>query len=193
MSSAVPIPAKHFRIVSKWFLLLLTCMLSQGCSTYYVWRGDSDFDVFHEPSSPSNLRVYSVASKHDFLIVYDEISPWHKLPVRRAYLASKNEWKIRHNSRPSFVKLQLTNSLPNLPVFQMTDSLPPLFNAREFVVERSDKSVEIFESGKVEALAELPTYPSGIGNTKRILLTPLTLAADVTILGGYAIITGNLR
>lgn len=160
--------------------------LGAGCSTYCVWREAPELDEIHEPAAPSNARLFATRDSRDFLITFDENCPWHRKPVRRAYFAWENEAETKALKPPRYVPLSRTNELQEIRVFPATAAAAT--NRPPYAIEKpASGTITVFSTRNSESFVlDLPSYPSSIGLAKRVLLTPWTVAADASCVGGMA-------
>ena len=134
-----------------------------GCVTSKLWE-DKAFDGFNTPASPANLQVFKCES--DWLVQYDEVNDDSARIRRRAYFLHANDQRVRGHKTPHFVTVMVATSGEGRAV--ISDSGP------EFALYDADTLVGTYV---------LPVYPRPSGQVKQILLTPLTVVADVAIVG----------
>ena len=134
-----------------------------GCVTSKLWENKA-FDGFNTPAAPANLQVSKCAN--DWLVQYDEVNDDSAHLQRRAYFLYANDSRVRGHKPPHFVT--------------------------GFVATRGEGRVLISDSGQEFTLYDadtlvgtyaLPVYPKPSGQVKQILLTPLTVVADVATVG----------
>ena len=158
-------------------------VIVNGCATHSLWTESS----FHEPSTPNRLVLFDAPQRRDVLVQYDELSPWHELPRRRAYFLCENLSRTQLGKKPKFVTLSSTNALSTIPLCD--ESTVPT-NVLEFstVYARSSTKRSCFivvrKNQQSQGPFELPTYRCSTTDIKRVLLTPLAVALDATIIGG---------
>lgn len=170
---------------------ILLAVLSSGCVTYNMWS-DSMLDRWNEPASDPHLRLFQ--SGTNFLVVYDEYRERSDSNRTRAYFLNENQNRIRTNRRPAFTSTNAVRALAPVPVFITTEcygtnSLPAFA-----VVETNQHLFTIYTGARGTNRCELPVYNDGKGKAVRVLLTPLTVTADLTIVGcivGYAYACGQ--
>ena len=166
-------------------LLLLLPLLTGGCATSALWN-KTQLDAWNEPAERANLRLFDAGPRKDFLVVYDEYSERHDATRTRAFFLHQNEQLVAQGRKPDFVSAQLSREWPPVPVLPT----PPLHgtnfsSALYAVVSTNQQSFAIF-SGAAGTNHDLPVYNDGWGRTDRIALTPVTVVADLTIIGGVA-------
>jgi len=143
-------------------LCLLACGLS-GCATSALWENHA-FDGFNEPARPANLKVFK--TQGDWLVQYDEVNENNERIRRRAYYLKPNRDLGRR--KPRFVKVAKSLSFPPAHV----------------VVSADGRRFTLYDEAANLGTYELPVYPAQSGRVKQVLLTPCTLVADATIVGG---------
>jgi hypothetical protein len=134
-----------------------------GCVTSKLWE-DNAFDGFNTPASPANLQVSRC--ENDWLVQYDEVNDDSARIRRRAYFLYANDERVRGHKTPHFVTVIVTTSGEGRAV--ISDSGP------EFTLYDADTLVGTYA---------LPVYAEPSGRVKQILLTPLTVVADVATVG----------
>jgi hypothetical protein len=160
--------------------LLLLSMLSSGCVTHKLWT-EHTMDEWNEPAASPNLRLFRDAQQDNFLVVYDEYSGRHETTRARAYFLYENRKLLPQNLCPHFVSTNLASHLPPVPVFSsVTTNTPELF----YAVVTNGGNFTLFSNGRESGSYPLPFYNDGIGRMERIAWTPLTVTADLTIVGG---------
>ncbi|HEY4414992.1 MAG TPA: hypothetical protein VGO57_04795 [Verrucomicrobiae bacterium] len=163
-------------------LLLPLLILNNGC-TAHLWSS-RELDGWNQPLTGPNLRLYDVKQEKDFLVVYDEYSEYHNAIKTRAYFLNQNEERIQERHAPQFVSTKLAAGLPAVPVFLSPDILAT--NQILYAVADSNNppSFTFYWGNKEFDSHQLPVYKDGMNTAERVALTPLTLAFDVTVVGG---------
>lgn len=166
-------------------LCLLLPLLASGCVTHKLWT-ESKMDEWNEPAGTPNLRLFQDVKRDDFLVVYDEYSDRHYTTQTRAYFLHRNRTSLAQLHRPHFVSTNLACHLPPVPVFCLapTNAPPPLYA----VTSTNGGNFSIFSGTRELGPSALPVYDDGIGRMERIAWTPLTVTADLTIIGGVVVL-----
>jgi len=165
--------------------LLLPLLLASGCATNALWNKTS-LDDWNEPANHPNLRLFHAEGQSDLVVVYDEYSERNDSVHTRAYLLQKNAKLLDERRQPDFVSTNLVRGLRPVSVFRTdvlsaTNSSPPLYA----VAGTSGQTFTIYSREGISSSHELPVYNDGKGRWVRIALTPVTVVADTTIIGGY--------
>ena len=161
-------------------LLLLLPMLASGCVTHKLWS-EKTMDEWNGPASDPKLRLYHDARQDDFLVVYDEYSGRHYTTNTRAFFLNQNLKPLEEHNRPHFVSANLAGGLPPVPVFaSVTTNAPGTY----YIVSTNGGNFTLYSNGRESASYPLPSYNDGIGRMERIAWTPLTVTADLTVVGG---------
>jgi hypothetical protein len=161
------------------WLCLLSGLFLSGCATEALWDADH-FTSFHEPTIPSNLKVFSGAKPGRALVVYDQRKESEKSPLeKRAYWVDTASDSPSNPHKPKFVSLSKTNGLAALPLLPMPESVGFC------VVTTNDQRFRFFMNGTEMGRHELPAYPGTGGRATQVALTPLAVTADITIIGGF--------
>jgi len=162
-------------------LLFLLPLLAGGCVTHKLWS-EKTMDEWNGPASDPNLRLFHDARQDDFLVVYDEYSGRHSTTNTRAFFLHQNLKPLDGHSRPHFVSTNLTGRLPPVPVFaSVTTNSPELY----YVVTTNGGNFTLFSDRRESGSYPLPFYNDGVGRMERTTWTPLTVTADLTIVGGF--------
>ena len=139
-------------------------------------------DWSDEPAVNPNLRLFQARSGKDLLVVYDERSERTGSIRSRAYFLHKNQQRIELGDRPHFVKLRSTNNLPAVLVFQTPPDAGANFSKPPYaVVSTNTESFTVYSGGSVTNSYDLPIYGDPFGKAERIILSPVAIAVDVTL------------
>jgi hypothetical protein len=161
-------------------LLLLLPVLASGCVTHKLWS-EKTMDEWNEPAASPNLRLFRDARKDDYLVMYDEYSGRHYTTQARAFFLHQNLKPLAQHYRPHFVSTNLTCHLPPVPLLSsVTTNAPELF----YAVATNGGNFTLLSNGRESGSYPLPSYNDGIGRMERIAWTPLTVTADLTVVGG---------
>jgi hypothetical protein len=176
---------RNLRAVSiVWRMLpLLACV--SGCATRALWK-ETNLDAFNEPADESSLRVFNAERQKDWLLVYDEYSERSDSVRTRAFFLNQNQKRIEQRRRPDFVGTDAMRGLKRMPVFLAANvpgtNLPPLF----FILAVTNNlSFTLYEGHHAMGAYAMPVYNDGKARAVRMALTPATVVADLTIVGGY--------
>jgi len=170
---------------SVWRLsLLLMLMFSGGCATHALWT-ETSLDAFNEPADESGLRVFNAERKKDWLVVYDEYSERSDSIYTRAYFLNANQKRIEQRRCPDFVSTNSVRGLKPVPIF-LAMNAPSTNPSPSFYVlaQTNNLSFTLYDGTKSSGSYTLPVYNDGKARVVRTALTPASVAADVTIVGG---------
>jgi hypothetical protein len=161
-------------------LLLLLPVLAGGCVTHKLWS-EKTMDEWNEPAPNPNLRLFHDVRQDDFLVVYDEYTGRHSITNTRAFFLNQNLRPLDEHARPHFVGTNLASRLSPVPVFaSVTTNAPGSY----YVVTTNGGNFTVFSNRQESGSYPLPCYNDGIGRMERTAWTPLTVTADLTIVGG---------
>lgn len=159
---------------------LFALLFCSGCATSALWE-EGQFSRFRAPCTPSNLQLFKSVDEQKVLIVYDEENEDHKARKRRAYWADTMVAARTSAQRPHFVSTNVANTLSPIPLG------PNPSNERLWATpELNSQAFVLFRDGTRVGLYMLPEYDDNSGRLKQFALTPLAVAADVSIVGGIA-------
>src|SRR5438445_4800024 len=176
----------------------LLSMLVSGCETardysvtHKVWSYE-EWRHFAGPAPSPHLALFETASGNHILVQYDEMSDTSGRIRRRAYLLYPNLERIQENRRPEFVKPALLNGVKPI---QLQDSPSPTADphptpALYAVTAKGGREFTLYRAGAAEGPYELPDYLKSNSTAARVLLTPLTVAADSVMVGLVASVLG---
>jgi hypothetical protein len=177
----------HLGRLLAQLLTLISMLLTGGCATHGLWMNGS-LDNFHEPSAPHGLAIYELPGNEDFLVQYDDMSPNCEV-VRRSYLLRQNQGATACGRKPHFLEEAVRGPISPVPVLLDSKSNHGQEPGAYAVLSLRTNRFELYGKGhKFLGEYDLPVYPTAAGNVKRVLLTPFTLAADVTIVGGVVVV-----
>ena len=177
----------HLLRVCLQILTLASMLLTGGCATRGLWM-NRGLDNFHEPSAPHGLAIYELTGNQDFLVQYDEMSP-NGGAVRRSYLLRSNRGATASGRKPHFLEEAIRGPMFPVPVLPGSNANHGQERGAYAVLSVRTNRFELYGKGhKYVGEYDLPVYPTAAGNVKRVLLTPFTLAADVTIVGGVVVV-----
>lgn len=153
-----------------------------------VWDKGA-FDASNMPANNSNLRLYEAKQRNDVLVVYNEYSERKKTVRPRAYLVNENEDRIAHEKAPQFVSLGTNwiRKLSAVPVYPCVSNAVPAVDLYA-VYATNHQSFTLYSSNRALNSYNLPFYDDGVGRKERIMITPLTVAADMVIVAGVVAI-----
>jgi hypothetical protein len=170
------------------FSPLLLGLAGGGCMTSALWEND-DLEAWKEPADKPNLQLFEGAPQTNLLVLYDEYSERNDAVHTRAYWLKENQVKVDKHVRPQFAPDNAKDHLPSVPVFYEPIpagmKLPPGLCA---VVANDKQSFTLYLDNRAVGLLNLPIYKDGRGRTEKIVLTPLAVTADASIVG--AVIVG---
>jgi hypothetical protein len=164
-----------------WLLLLLP-LLAGGCVTHKLWS-EKTSDEWNEPAPNPNLRLFHDDRQNDFLVVYDEYSDRHQTTRPRAFYLHENLKPLDKHTRPLFVSTNLASHLPPVPVSPAVPTNAP--DNYYALATTNGQSFSLFCGNRELGAHVLPDYNDGVGKWERTAWTPLTVTADLTIVGGF--------
>ncbi len=166
-------------------LCLLLPLLTGGCVTHKLWT-EAEMDEWNEPAANPNLRLFQDVKQSDFLVVYDEYSDRDYTIQSRAYFLRQSREPLGKHLRPYFVNTNSACRLPSVPVFCLKPTNAPVLPYA--VIATNGGSYTIFSANDEAGTYSLPSYNDGVGRIERIAWTPLTVTADITIVGGVLVL-----
>lgn len=165
--------------------LALLLFVLGGCATKSLWERGS-VTAFNEPAPETRLRLYQAPARQDVLVVYEEFSE-RKASVRtRAYFLQENLRRLEQRRAPRFVGADAARGL-NPILFQSAATNRPSASGAELtaLVNTNGRTFTLWLNGERVGDHDLPVYDDGSGRVKRVLLTPATVVADATLVGGF--------
>jgi hypothetical protein len=168
------------------WLALIVCqaVLLSGC-TSALWEKER-FARYHWPANPPNLRLFYSEPARDVLAEYDEVSEGTTTVQRRAYWLEPNALAVAAERQPLFVPVTNVQDLVVVPVTDNLTNLPPsAYRGLYAVVSANGQSISLCLGQKEPTVYRLPMYFTSSGQrVKQVLLTPLAVVTDVTVVGG---------
>lgn len=168
---------------SCFVLFAADVMLLSGCATPALWEGGR-FARFHEPATPSNLQLFHSGQRKAVLVQYDETREGDGVIRRRAYWLEPGYEAMKNPSKPGFVSLKAARGLLPIPLLDSPDAAHLTNSALYAIVTTNGVDFSLRSGERTIGSYELPVYADASGKTKQLLLTPLAVVADVTIIGG---------
>ena len=166
-----------------WVLLTAQSVLLGGCATSALWE-EGRFARYREPASQPNLRLFHSAQRQDVLVEYDETRDTDETIRRRAYWLDRNATRLRDRSKPRFVSVKEAEKLTAIPIVAPADAAVAPAGGLYAMASTNVQAFILNSGGKDLGSYELPVYRDASGRTMQVLLTPLAVAADLTIVGG---------
>ena len=164
-------------------MLLLACIVTQGCTTQRLWEA-KHFAEYGEPSPKANLALAWSDRRRDVFVEYDEIAPRSGKLVRRAYWLKENESHAKPVAKPKFVETHAENLTP-LNVHSSAPKEAPPPDERYAVAEHGGRHFRLYGiEGDNSDVHYLPVYCVDSGRWIQVLLTPPAVIADSTVIGG---------
>jgi hypothetical protein len=165
------------KAATRSLVLGLCAVLGSGCATKALWE-EGQFARFREPAMPAELELFRSDDAGKVLVVYDEEADDGSERRRRAFWADLNVQPPDNPRRPRFVGTELMNGLERVPVVEEAA-------AKDFsAVMSGARGFTLFKDGQEVWSYRLPVYEDGSARMKQIVLTPLTIVADITVMGG---------
>ncbi len=152
--------------IRRGLLLLVAGCALCGCATSALWENHA-FSGFNEPARPPHLQVFK--TQDDWLVQYDEVNEDSGRIRQRAYYLKANIDQVADHKTPRFV----------------SRAVPLQSTAAGAVLSANGQEFALYDGPTYLGTYELPVYPAPSGRLKQVLLTPWTLVADATVVGGF--------
>jgi len=170
--------------VSQWLFALLVAqtVFVSGC-TSALWDKNT-FAHHYQPAAPANLRLFYSKERNDILVQYDESSDTDDKTRPRCYWLWPNTMRVNRERKPHFVSAKKSEGLIPIPVTEApSNSLPPGSLELYAVAPRGDNLFTLYSGKEQLDPYQLPTYIGVSRRVKQVLLTPLAVGVDATIIG----------
>jgi len=190
---------KENRSIKRWIfplLIVCACPWLTGCEsvkdktlTGRLWEGAA---INHgEPAGNANLRLYQTVDHKDVLVRYDEERENSGTIKSRAFLLMANQRRLDAREKPSFLSAQKAAKIQSLPleVISSIDSNSAKQEKMQTIISSDGHHFTLVSKGREIGSYDLPTYVTTGSKLTRALLTPATVAGDVTI---YSALLGVL-
>ena len=153
--------------------------LLSGCATQALWEKS-----YSSPAPQPNVRLYASRQPGEVLVAYDALDEKKGTLRRRVYSLSQNAHLIQEVRKPQFLDLTVLDQLPLIPLVESpptSEAKPP---AELYAVLRpSPLCLTLYAPARAPEAHDLPTYVDSAGLTAQILLTPVAVVVDLTIVG----------
>jgi len=168
-----------------WSILVAAqALVVGGCTTSKLWQ-EGRFACYHEPASPPHLLLFQSNQSQDVLVQYDESRESDDSIRRRAYWLRRNAERCQERRRPRFISLEQAQGLTPVPIADApVVGGPPRPDTMYAIVSTNGHAFALHQADRELGSYELPVYADASGRVKQVLLTPITVAADLTIVGG---------
>jgi hypothetical protein len=167
----------NLRTIAKLTLLMLPAVFLSGCATRALWQRTS----YVGPASNPNLKLSLASPGNDLLVEYDEMPERSSSRRPRAYLLYENLPRIEAQRRPTFVDPRRITELTPVLIVPTTAPAILLTNDLYVVAATNSFNFSVYSNRRELGLHQLPIYVNGARRTGQVLLTPLTVVADVTM------------
>jgi hypothetical protein len=155
---------------------MVALVLLPGCATHYLWT-ESTLSEKYFPADQPHLQIYKLSA--DFLAVYDESTPRGAVK-RRAYLVQANDRSNLPRKKPRFVEANLAEAGQPIPVFDRMPNAGATTNGL-WGQRIGPFAFELHDGGSYLGSYQLPAYRGAANTTAQVAITPLAVAADVTV------------
>jgi len=175
----------HLKNASFPLPLIAWALLPGGCATKALWE-EVRFARFHEPASPATLRLAYSNRAQDVLVEYDESCEEKTFIKRRADFLYDNRQRIETRRKPRFVRPARAVGFEPIRVLESPRAITaPAAAGIHAVVSTDNQSFTLYTNEMSLGSFDLPVYTDASRKTKQVLLTPVTVTTDLTIVGGY--------
>jgi hypothetical protein len=171
--------AVRVKTTGQLLICCLALLFGGGCATSALWS-EGDLHRF-APSKPANFQLSQQKNGPKILVTYDESLDDGAVKTRRAYWIDPAIEPSGIVKRPVFVSLRNENGLQAIPIGD-----PPQQKGYSALVQTNAPAFTLFVDGQKLWRYELPVYERSKVTGKQVALTPLAVAADLTIVGGIA-------
>ena len=172
--------------LTRWQQFLLfaaSTVLLNGCATSALWE-EGRFARYHDPAHPNHLRAFHSRQKDDVLVVYDEVRDDDDSLRQRAYWLRENGGPTPNPHKPHFVSNSSAKGLSELPILNSGDTNQPPATGYYLLMTSNHQDFGLYLNGQNLGDYELPVYPDRTGRALQVMLTPITVVADITVIGG---------
>jgi hypothetical protein len=174
-------------LMRRFVLLAAPALLLGGCTTGAVWE-EGQFARFHEPAVPSNLSLYHSPEAQDILVVYNECREGKDAAWPRAYWLYRSGERIQQGRKPRFVSVKIAQGLTPIPIAESADVPVQSEAAALYAVASTNAPGFTLHSAEKElGYHQFPVYADSSGRVKQVLLTPVAVVVDLTIVDGVIV------
>ena len=170
-------------------LLMAGVLPFTGCQTYEeyglthkLWS-DASLTDHYEPAGTRGLKTFQRPPSPRLLVSYDERREKDSSIRRRAFFLPDSAKALAEKGKPSF-----TNPAPGagwieVPVIVAGGPAPaaPLY----LRLAADNKSFTVVRDGVADGPHQLPTYVDQSSTAFRVVMTPLAVVADVTVVAAW--------
>lgn len=166
-------------------LLVASTLPLTGCQTYdeyglthKLWT-DPGLTEHNEPAGTPTLRTFRHPSNAQMLVTYDEHRERDSSVRRRAFFLPDSAKTLAERRKPSFTSPTPAAGWVEVPVVEAGRPAPavPLY----LKLAADNKSFSVVRNGVEDGPHQLPTYADQGSMAVRVAMTPVAVAADVTV------------
>ena len=166
-------------------LLLAGVLPLTGCQTYEehglthkLWS-DASLTDHYEPADTTKLKSFQRPPSARLKVAYDERREQDSSVRRRAFFLPYNAKALAAHQKPSFTSPTPAAGWVEVPVIVAGQPAPaaPLF----LQLAADQKSFTVIRAGVPDGPHQLPTYVDQSSTVFRVVMTPLAVVADVTV------------
>jgi hypothetical protein len=152
-----------------------------GC-TSALWKQET-FARRFQPANPVNLELFYSESRKDILVAYDETTDKDTKVERRQYWLERDNITVNRERKPHFVSARAAEGLKKIPVEEEAPAGTAGKEDLVVVARQDDDFFTLYSGGEKLDPYKLPAYPDPSRRAKQVLLTPLAVTLDATIIG----------
>ncbi len=166
-------------------LLVAGVLPFTGCQTYEeyglthkLWT-DASLTDHYEPAGTPTLKTFRRPSSARMLVTYDERREKDSSMRRRAFFLPDNAKALAAQRKPSFTHPAPEAGWVEVPVIVAGQPAPagPLY----LKLAADSRSFTVVHDGVEDGPHQLPTYVDQSSTAFRVAMTPVAVAADVTV------------
>ena len=165
---------------------LVSCLT--GCDsikdytvTGHLWDNNALINHRQPSTNVNNIRLYQNVGSDDVLVQYDEERERNGAIKRRAYFLNANNFRVDSLRKPRFTRLREANGMELIPSAIETSAGSNTAAGIRATLATDGGGFTLYRNGKEVGSYRLPTYPDGMSEAKRLLLTPPAVTADAAI------------
>jgi hypothetical protein len=168
-----------------WLPGLLALYIALGCGcTSALWEKDT-FARRYQPANPTGLHLFYSEKRQDILVQYTESKNGNTNARTRCYWLEPNTSRVSEGKKPRFISVKAAIGLTPIPVGETAPC--PAGQTQLYALARLDDSYfTLFSGEETMDRFNLPNYAGSSQRVKQILLTPVVLVIDATMIGAVA-------
>lgn len=138
------------------------------------------------PANSPGARAYLKADQKDVLVTYDEQQELNDKIKQRAFYVLENRRLLELRKKPHFVSTKSAADLTEIPILWRTNSFETNTFSTGLIFSTNQFNFQLFLTNQYRGEFVLPAYADTHSRETQILLTPLAVTGDASVVAAVA-------